>query len=347
MVQQVAVIGAGSFGTALANVLAEKGYRVDLFARRQDQADEINEHHTNKQYLPDVALHEGIHASVDIGQVVEGKKRVVIVTPSSAFRETLKAMRPHLEQDALLAHATKGFDIDTGQRMTQLMEEVLAEFDPGQFAVISGPSHAEEVSLRIPTTVVAASRSQRTAEAFQDLLMAPYLRAYTSPDVIGTEIGGSLKNIIALGAGISDGLGFGDNTKAALMTRGLSEIVRLGVSLGASQMTFSGLTGLGDLIATCTSLHSRNYRAGYALGEGKSLSEVLAQMGMVVEGVRATKAAYKIARDQSIEMPITFALYGVLFEGKSPKTAVEELMGRRRIHEMEEVAEAVSLRWES
>lgn len=345
--QHVAVIGAGSFGTALANVLADKGCEVDLYARRQELADEINQEHTNSRYLPDVTLHEGIRASADIAEVVRDKKWVLVVTPSSVFRETLKSMRPHLNPEVRIAHATKGFDIDTGQRMTQVMEEVLAEIDPGHFAVVSGPSHAEEVSRRIPTTVVSASRSQCTAEGFQDLLMTPYFRVYTNPDVIGTEIGGALKNIIALGAGISDGLGYGDNTKAALMTRGITEIVRLGVSMGASQMTLTGLAGVGDLIATCTSLHSRNYRAGYALGQGKSLQEVLDQMGMVVEGVRATKAAYKIAAESGVEMPITSALYNLLFEGKSPRAAVEDLMGRRRIHEMEEVAAAVPLTWES
>jgi glycerol-3-phosphate dehydrogenase (NAD(P)+) len=343
----VAVIGAGSFGTALANVLADKGCQVHLYARRQEQAEEINREHTNRRYLPDVTLHENVRASADIGDVVRGKRWVLIVTPSSAFRETLAAMRPHLHPDVSVAHATKGFDLETGKRMTEVMEELLPEIDPRRFAVISGPSHAEEVSRRIPTTIVAASRSRQTAEGFQDLLMAPYFRVYTNPDVIGTELGGALKNIIALGAGMADGLGYGDNTKAALMTRGMTEIVRLGVALGAAQMTFSGLAGVGDLIVTCTSQHSRNYRAGFALGQGKSLQEVLDQMGMVVEGVRATKAAYKIAGEKGVEMPITNELYHVLFEGKSPKTAVEDLMGRRKIHEMEEVAEAVSLTWES
>jgi glycerol-3-phosphate dehydrogenase (NAD(P)+) len=343
---QVGVIGAGSYGTALAHVLAEKGYQVDLYARRQELAQEINERHTNVRYLPDVTIHPGIRASADLASVLRGKKWVLIVTPSSYFRETVRQMRPYLERDAHVAHATKGFDLDTGQRMSEVMEEELTEHDPSLFAVVSGPSHAEELSRGNPTTVVVASRRQATAEGFQDLLMSSYFRVYTNPDVIGTELGGALKNIIALGVGISDGLGFGDNAKAALMTRGLTEISRLGVQLGAALMTFGGLSGLGDLIVTCTSKHSRNWRAGYALGQGKSLSEVLDQMGMVVEGVRATKAAYAIARKLDVEMPITTAIYEVLFEGKSPKTAVEDLMGRRRIHEMEEVAEAISMRWE-
>lgn len=346
MLQPVAVIGAGSFGTALAIVLADKGYPVDLYARRSELALEINEQHTNHRYLPGVQIPQNIRATADLGQVLQGKQWVIVATPSSAFRETLRGMRPYLTDDVCIAHATKGFDIETGQRMTQVMEEVLVDVHPSRFAVISGPSHAEEVSRRIPTTVVVASRRQSTAEGFQDLLMTSYFRVYTNPDIIGTELGGALKNIIALGVGMCDGLGFGDNAKAALMTRGLTEIVRLGVHLGAAQLTFSGLTCVGDLIVTCTSQHSRNWRAGYALGQGKSLDEVLTEMGMVVEGVRATKAAYHIAVQEGVDMPITNALYQVLFEGKTPKQAVEELMGRRRSHEMEEVAEQVSLKWE-
>lgn len=343
---QVAVIGAGSFGTALANVLADKDCTVDLYARREELVREINEQHTNQRYLPDVQLNPHVRASASLSDVLAGKERVLIVTPSSAFRETVQAMRPHLSPNALVAHATKGFDVETGQRMSEVMEEELADHDRTRFAVVSGPSHAEEVSRRMPTTLVAASRSQATAQAFQDLLMTSYLRIYTNPDVIGTELGGSLKNIIALGAGMSDGLGYGDNSKAALMTRGLTEIARLGTELGASQMTFAGLAGLGDLIATCTSKHSRNWRAGYALGQGKSLAEVLERIGMVVEGVRAAKAAYAVAQKLGVDMPITKAINQLLFEGKAPAVAVEDLMGRRRIHEMEEVAEFHAMKWE-
>jgi len=344
--QRVAVIGAGSFGTSLANVLGDKGYDVRLHARRAELVREINEQRTNARYLPGVTLFPTITASTELEAVLRDVEHVLIVTPSSAFRETVRAMRPHLRPDTRVAHATKGFDLDTKQRMTEVMADELTGHDPALFAVISGPSHAEEVSLKIPTTLVAAAHSRATAEAFQDLLMSPYFRVYTNPDVIGTELGGALKNIIALGAGISDGLGFGDNAKAALMTRGLTEITRLGVHMGAAQMTFGGLAGVGDLIATCTSKHSRNWRAGYALGQGQSLDEVLDQMGMVVEGVRATKAAYEIAKTRGVDMPITCAMYQMLFEGKSPRLAVEELMTRRRIHEMEEVAEMVSMKWE-
>ena len=344
---QVAVIGAGSFGTALANVLADKGCTVDLYARREELVREINEQRTNERYLPEIRLNPGIRASSNLSDVLAGKGQVLIVTPSSVFRETVRAMRPHLPPDAFVAHATKGFDVETGQRLSEVMEEEFHDHDPNRFAVISGPSHAEEVSRGLPTTLVAASRSRATAEVFQELMMHTCLRVYTNPDVIGTELGGALKNIIALGAGISDGLGYGDNSKAALMTRGLTEIARLGTELGAAQMTFAGLTGLGDLIATCTSKHSRNWRAGFALGQGKSLDEVLEQIGMVVEGVRAAKAAYAIAEKHGVDMPITKAINQMLFEGKPPSEAVEELMGRRRIHEMEEIAEYVSMKWDA
>jgi glycerol-3-phosphate dehydrogenase (NAD(P)+) len=347
MTQEVAVIGAGSFGTALAQVLADKGCRVDLYARREEQVVEINENHTNARYLPDVTLHADIRASSELQQVLQGKKHVILVMPSNAMRDTVRAMRPYLDPEALVAHATKGFDVETGQRMSEVMEEELPDHDPAKFAVVTGPSHAEELSRRIPTTIVTASRSRATAEAFQDLLMTSYFRIYTNPDVVGTELGGALKNIIALGVGFTDGLGYGDNAKAALMTRGLTEISRLGVHLGAAQLTFGGLAGVGDLIATCTSKHSRNWRAGYALGQGQNLDDVLTQMGMVVEGVRATKGAYQIAQQTGIDMPITTAMYQVLFEGKEPRAAVEELMSRRRIHEMEEVAEALRMDWEN
>jgi len=346
MTHKVAVLGAGSFGTSLANVLADKGYGVSLHARRKELVQEINERHTSSHYLPGVTLLPNIRATDDLEQAVSGASHILIVTPSSAFRETVRKLSPHLQPGTLVAHATKGFDLDTKQRMTEVMEDELANHDPTLFAVISGPSHAEEVSRKIPTTLVAASRRRTTAESFQDLLMTPYFRVYTNPDVVGTELGGALKNIIALGAGISDGLGFGDNAKAALMTRGLTEISRLGVVLGAAQLTFGGLAGVGDLIVTCTSKHSRNWRAGHALGQGKSLDEVLEQMGMVVEGVRATKAAHEIAQARGVDMPITAVLYQVLFEGKPGKEAVLELMTRRRIHEMEDVAEAISMKWE-
>jgi glycerol-3-phosphate dehydrogenase (NAD(P)+) len=343
----VAVVGAGSWGTALAMVLADNGYEVRLWARRAEVAHEIMHKQTNEKYLPQVKLPKGIYATPNLQDVVQGQKHILIVVPSASFRETVRRMAPFVRADALIAHATKGFDLDRFQRMSEVLQEELSQLAKRQIAVLSGPSHAEEVSRRLPTTVVVASAARETAERFQDLLMNHSFRVYTNPDVVGTELGGALKNIIALGCGLADGLGFGDNAKAALMTRGLAEISRLGVKMGAAQLTFTGLSGVGDLVVTCTSKHSRNWRAGYLLGQGESLDAVLHKLDMVVEGVRTTQIAHQLAARYGVEMPITKAIYQVLFEGKEPMVAVEELMERGRTHEMEEVARAVSLSWES
>jgi glycerol-3-phosphate dehydrogenase (NAD(P)+) len=346
MDRSIAVIGAGSWGTALAMVLADNGLKVNLWARRQEVVDEIQSSRTNSRYLPDVQLPETIVPTSNLEQAVKDQNRVLVVMPSVAFRDTMKLLSLYMHSDAKLIHATKGFDADSQVRMSQVIREEIPHLHPDHLAVLSGPSHAEEVSRRCPTTVVVASRNQSTAEEFQDLFMNSYFRVYTNPDVVGTELGGALKNIIALGVGLSDGLQFGDNAKAALMTRGLMEISRLGIKLGAAQMTFAGLAGIGDLIVTCTSKHSRNWRAGYQLGQGKTLDEVLSSMNMVVEGVNATKAAFLLASRHHVEMPITSAIYQVLFAGKSPRDAVEDLMGRGKTHEMEEVAR-FSINWES
>lgn len=346
MPHSVSVIGAGSWGTALAMVLADNGHRVKLWARRQEIVDEINSKQSNERYLPEVQLPGGIYATANLVEAIEGQDDILIVMPSSGFRETVKQLAPLLHEKARLLHATKGFDMNTLSRMSEVMLEEIPHLSRSQVAVLSGPSHAEEVSHRSPATLVVASHAQETAEHFQDLLMNSYFRVYTNPDVVGTELGGALKNIIALGVGLSDGLQFGDNARAALMTRGLMEISRLGIKLGAAQMTFAGLAGVGDLIGTCTSRHSRNWRAGYQLGQGKSLEEVLASMGMVVEGINATRAAHQLAARYDVEMPITSAIFDVLFEGKSPRSAVEDLMGRGRTHEMEEVAR-FSMNWQS
>ncbi|WP_018133211.1 NAD(P)H-dependent glycerol-3-phosphate dehydrogenase [Effusibacillus pohliae] len=346
MSNSVAVIGAGSWGTALAMVLADNGCNVSLWARRQELVEEIRAQRTNSRYLPGVTLPESIAPTADLEQAVAGKKHVLVVVPSLAFRDTMKQLAHVLGPNTKLVHATKGFDTENLARMSEVILQEVTALDPSNLAVLSGPSHAEEVSRRCPTTVVIASKKRSTAECFQDLLMNSYFRVYTNPDVVGTELGGALKNIIALGVGLSDGLGFGDNAKAALMTRGLTEISRLGVELGAAQMTFAGLAGIGDLIVTCTSKHSRNWRAGYQLGQGRKLDEVLSSMNMVVEGVRATQAAFRLAEKHRVEMPITSEIYQVLFQGKSPRTAVEDLMGRGKTHEMEEVAR-ISMTWDS
>lgn len=344
-VKKTAVLVAGSWGTALASVLADNGHEVVLWTRHPEQAEEINGLHTNQRFLKDITLSERIRATLHMEEAVAGADAVVMVAPSAAVREVARQVKPYLAPEALLIHATKGFEAETLKRMTDVIAEELPEADPDRIVVLSGPSHAEEVIVRCPTTIVVAAKQVEAAEAAQDLFINSYFRVYTNPDVAGVEISGALKNIIALGAGMSDGLTFGDNAKAALMTRGLAEIARLGIALGANPLTFSGLAGFGDLVVTCTSRHSRNWRAGFMLGQGKALDEVLEQMGMVVEGVKTTKAAYELSRRHNVRMPITEVLYRVLFEGRAPKQGVEDLMGRVRTHEIEEVAQEAAVRW--
>lgn len=332
--QKVAVLGAGSWGTALSIVLSDNNHDVRLWSHRREQVDEINEKHTNKRYL-DVTLPKQLKAYHSLKEALEGVDAIVIVVPSSAIREVAQKIKPYLTNDILLIHASKGIEPESLKRVSELISEELPEFKMRNLVVLSGPSHAEEVALRSPTTVTVASNSLDSAEKVQHLFMNDYFRVYTSTDVIGVELGGALKNIIALGAGISDGLGFGDNAKAALITRGLAEITRLATKMGANPLTFLGLCGVGDLIVTSTSKHSRNWRAGHMLGQGKSIDEILNEMGMVVEGIRTTKAAYQLSKKYHVEMPITAGLYEVLFNEKDPKDIVSELMRRDRKEELD------------
>ncbi|MBD0380606.1 NAD(P)H-dependent glycerol-3-phosphate dehydrogenase [Paenibacillus sedimenti] len=345
MSNKVSVLVAGSWGTALASVLADNGKQVLLWSRNEQQVLEINEKHTNSRFLQDVELSPHIVATSSLQEAIEDADAILLVVPSSGMREVASRIRPFLKKETLLIHATKGFETGTLKRMTEVLADELPEMDPKRFVVLSGPSHAEEVIRQCPTTVVVAAQDLEAAEAAQDLLINSYFRVYTNPDVAGVEVGGALKNIIALGAGLTDGLGFGDNAKAALMTRGLAEIARLGTAMGANPLTFAGLAGIGDLIVTCTSKHSRNWRAGNKLGQGLPLDEVLAEMGMVVEGVKTTKAAYELSRSFQVTMPITDELYQVMFSGKSPNLAAQDLMGRVRTHEIEEVASGSSANW--
>ncbi|MEK3881468.1 NAD(P)H-dependent glycerol-3-phosphate dehydrogenase [Paenibacillus sp. PL2-23] len=332
--RKAAVLVAGSWGTALALVLASNGFHVTLWTRNAEQADEINNKHQNSRYLPGSELPPGITASTSMGSALEGAELALFVAPSAVMREVARAAAPHLGANTLVVHATKGFEADTMKRMSVVLAEELGR-DASTIVVLTGPSHAEEVIKKQPTTVVVASASLEAAEKAQDALMNGDFRVYTNVDVVGAEVAGAIKNIIALGAGLSDGLGFGDNAKAALLTRGLAEIGRLGAAMGASPMTFAGLAGVGDLVATGTSKHSRNWRAGYMLGDGTPLEAVLERIGMVVEGVRTTRTAYQLSKQYNVEMPITNQLYEVLFEGKAPKAAVEHLMGRLKTHETE------------
>lgn len=342
--EKVAVIGAGSWGTALAMVLADNGHEVRIWGHKPSQIEEINRAHTNQKYLPGISLPESIIGYSSLKEVLKDIEVAILAVPTKAIREVLGKIREVQETPLTIVHVSKGIEPDTLMRISEMIEEEMPDTLLKDVVVLSGPSHAEEVSLRHPTTVTVSSKNMNAAEKIQDLFINQYFRVYTNPDLIGVEIGGALKNIIALAAGISDGLGYGDNAKAALITRGLAEIARLGTKMGANPLTFSGLAGLGDLIVTCTSVHSRNWRAGNLLGKGKNLEEVLNNMGMVVEGVRTAKAAHQLARKYDVKMPISDALFNVLFNGVNPKDAVDTLMARGKTHEMEDLVNVLDLK---
>lgn len=333
---RVAMLGAGSWATALAQVLAQNNNSVILWARRPELAQQINQGE-NKRYLPGIKLNPGIAAGTDLEEVLQQAEAVVFGVPSHGFRDLLKVSFPYISKDAVIINVAKGLEESTLSRLSEVCASELGHEVLNRYAVLSGPSHAEEVGLNIPTAVVAAAQEIKVAEYVQDLFMSQNFRVYTNPDLIGVELGGALKNIIALGTGIADGLGFGDNTKAAIMTRGLAEITRLGYSMGANLLTFAGLAGVGDLIVTCTSMHSRNRRCGIAIGQGNSIQEAVASVNMVVEGIRTTGVAQKLAHRQGVEMPITDQTYKVLFQELSPRDAVLNLMGRGKKNEVEEI----------
>jgi len=331
--KKAAVLVAGSWGTALAYVLACNQYEVTMWTRTEAQAKEISTQHHNEKYLPNRVLPPNITATTDMKQALQGAQLTLFVAPSSAMRAVAKAAAPHIEQKSIIVHATKGFEPETLKRMSVVLAEELGR-QQAEIAVISGPSHAEEVILKLPTTVVVASEKVEVAEKAQEAFMNSSFRVYTNSDVVGIEVSGALKNIIALAAGLINGLQLGDNAKAALLTRGLAEISRLGVAMGANPLTFIGLAGVGDLVVTATSQHSRNWRAGYMLADGTPLSVVLERMGMVVEGVKTTRAAYYLAQQYDIEMPITEQLYEVLFNDQPIDRSIEALMGRMKTNEM-------------
>ncbi|MDL4840792.1 NAD(P)H-dependent glycerol-3-phosphate dehydrogenase [Aquibacillus rhizosphaerae] len=343
--EKVAILGAGSWGTALAMVLSDNGHDVRLWTHNQEHAGKINQTHKNEAYLPGITIPDKITAYFDLQQAVEGVTAIVIVVPTKAIRDVCIKLNKVLKHKVTIIHGTKGIEPNTLKRVSEMIEEELSAELYEDVVILSGPSHAEEVSQKHPTTVTASSKNLKEAEKTQDLFINEHFRVYTSPDMVGVELGGALKNIIALGAGISDGLGYGDNAKAALITRGLAEIARLGTSMGANPLTFIGLAGVGDLIVTCTSVHSRNWKAGNLLGKGNNLDNVLAEMGMVVEGVRTTKAANQFANKQNIDMPITSGIYRILFEDADPKDVVDQLMTRMRRHEMEDLSAVLSNRY--
>lgn len=335
MFEKITILGAGSWGTALAVHLARKGFNPFLWSRRKDLMDEVLQNRSNINYLPGIIIPENVSVSIDMEKSIHKANVIISAIPSYAFREVIQQAHPYIDPGSVFINAAKGIDEYSLQRISEIYKEITG-LKKNNYAVLSGPSHAEEVSLGMPTAVVIASHDRDSASYAQDILMSADFRVYTNPDVIGVELGGSLKNIIALGTGIAEGLGFGDNAKAALMTRGLAEISRLGMVMNANPMTFAGLAGLGDLIVTCTSMHSRNRRAGIEIGKGKTPVEALASIRMVVEGVRTTKAAKKISGIYCVEMPITDQIYQVLFEGKNPLEAVSTLMGRGKRKEIEE-----------
>lgn len=332
---KVSFIGAGSWGTALSIVVADNKHEVKIWDIDPKHIKAMQESRRNEKYLSGVELPDNIEPTSDVEYCLKDADVLVIAVASQAYRIVMENNAKYINEKTIIVNVAKGIENGTLLRLS----EVINEFLPNNpFVALSGPSHAEEVSLRMPTTLVSASESKETAEIIQDVFTTEYIRVYTNPDVIGVELGGALKNIIALAAGISDGMGFGDNAKAALMTRGIREIKRLGVALGASVDTFSGLTGVGDLIVTCTSMHSRNRRCGIMIGEGLSREEAQEKVGMVVEGIFATKAAYDLSKLNNVEMPIVDELYKVLYENADARQAVKNLMLRSRKHEMEEVS---------
>jgi glycerol-3-phosphate dehydrogenase (NAD(P)+) len=324
----VAIIGAGSWGTALAALLGRAGLQVRLWARRPAMTESLRLRRENQQYLPGVPLAESVAPHDDLAATLADSEMVVLAVPSRGMRETVRALRAHLGPQHYLISAAKGLEDDTGLRMTQVIGEELAPPWSEHPACLSGPNLAAEVAAGIATTTVIACADRDKARCAQQVFMQPTFRVYTNPDVVGVELGGALKNPIAIAAGISDGLGFGDNTKAALVTRGLAEMTRLGVALGAMPATFVGLSGVGDLVATCVSRRSRNHHVGYHLALGRKLDEILAGMDMIAEGVPTTRAAVRLAQGAGVDMPITRAVHAVLFEGMRPPEAVRQLMAR-------------------
>lgn len=333
---KIAVIGSGSWGTAVAQLLAGKGNDVFLWSWQQEETDRLNRDRENCEFLPGIKFSENIVCTHDISKCTDVAELIVTAAPSPATRTTAKQLAPFVSNGQKIVNISKGLEEST---LLRLSEVYISEIPQAEIAVLSGPSHAEEVSKGLPTTNVAAAENIKTAEFVQDVFMSDKFRVYTSTDTAGVELGGALKNVIALCAGISDGLGYGDNTKAALMTRGLAEIARLGTAMGACEETFMGLSGIGDLIVTCTSMHSRNRRAGILLGQGKSLDETLKSVHMVVEGVNTAKAAYKLGKKYGVEMPITEEANAILFEGKDARKAVNSLMTREKRGERKEASD--------
>ena len=332
----VGVMGAGSWGTALALLLHKNGHQVTVWSINQEEVDMLSSKREHTSKLPGVKLPEEMIFTSNMEEAIVGKDFLVLAVPSPFTRSTARNMKPYVKEGQIIVDVAKGIEEATLMTLSQQIEEELPQAD---VAVLSGPSHAEEVGRGLPTIVVIGARTKKTAEYLQSMFMNEVFRVYTSPDMLGMELGGSLKNVIALAAGIADGMGYGDNTKAALITRGIAEIARRGVKMGGAIESFTGLTGIGDLIVTCASVHSRNRKAGYLMGQGKSMQEAMDEVQMVVEGVYSTKAAVKLGEKYGVSLPIINKVNEVLFEGKDPKEAVNELMLR------DSKAEHTALQW--
>ena len=333
----VGVLGAGSWGTALSVLLSDNGHQVTVWSIDEKEVKMLDEKREHLQKLPGVKLPQDMDITNDMEQAILGKDFLVLAVPSIFTRTTARNMCPYVAEGQIIVDVAKGIEESTLKTLSQQIEEEIPQAD---VAVLSGPSHAEEVGRKLPTTCVIGAKTRKTAEYLQSMFISKVFRVYTSPDILGIELGGSLKNVIALAAGIADGLGYGDNTKAALITRGIAEIARLGVKMGGKIETFTGLTGIGDLIVTCASVHSRNRKAGYLMGQGKSMQEAMDEVKMVVEGVYSAKAAASLAQKYDVSMPIVMEVNKVLFEGKAPAEAVDDLMLR------ESRSENMALLWD-
>lgn len=331
------VLGAGSWGTALSVLLCDNGHQVATWSIDENEVKMLNEKREHETKLPGVKLPDQLVVTNNLEEAIKGKDFLVLAVPSPFTRSTAAKMKPYVAEGQIIVDVAKGIEEST---LMTLSEQIRQEIPQADVAVLSGPSHAEEVGRRLPTTCVIGAETKETAEYLQSMFISKVFRVYTSPDILGIELGGSLKNVIALAAGIADGLGYGDNTKAALITRGIAEIARLGVKMGGKVESFTGLTGIGDLIVTCASVHSRNRRAGYLIGQGMSVQEAMDEVKMVVEGVYSAKAAAKLAEKYGVSMPIVEEVNKVLFEDKNPAEAVDDLMQR------ESRSENRALQWE-
>lgn len=331
------VLGAGSWGTALSVLLCDNGHQVTTWSIDENEVKMLNEKREHETKLPGVKLPDQLVVTNNLEEAIKGKDFLVLAVPSPFTRSTAAKMKPYVAEGQIIVDVAKGIEEST---LMTLSEQIRQEIPQADVAVLSGPSHAEEVGRRLPTTCVIGAETKETAEYLQSMFISKVFRVYTSPDILGIELGGSLKNVIALAAGIADGLGYGDNTKAALITRGIAEIARLGVKMGGKVESFTGLTGIGDLIVTCASVHSRNRRAGYLIGQGMSVQEAMDEVKMVVEGVYSAKAAAKLAEKYGVSMPIVEEVNKVLFEDKNPAEAVDDLMQR------ESRSENRALQWE-